>query len=171
MLLGIHSYTTNFNIALFSHHSCPSKYTAQKLKFSIKDFFSKCDQILSFLWIWPHSLNGNLLNLLNGKLHFLCCDFFKTFTTNDRKVILNRWTLSAPAPQNGQTNCLSEFDHFVGLALKELKPPKKYKIIHFMINYCFLAAKSKFGTEIISIVNTHQFHSSTINTFPRYVQT
>ena len=26
--------------------------TAQKMKFSIKDFFSKCDQIHSFPWIW-----------------------------------------------------------------------------------------------------------------------
>ena len=33
--------------------------TAQKMKFSIKDFFSKCDQIRSFL---------------NGKLHFLCSE-------------------------------------------------------------------------------------------------
>ena len=32
-------------------------------------------------------------------------------------------TLKAPTPQNGQThlaNCLSVFDHFVGLALKRL---------------------------------------------------
>ena len=28
-------------------------HTAQKMKFSIKDFFSKCDQIL---WIWSHLL-------------------------------------------------------------------------------------------------------------------
>ena len=30
--------------------------TAQKMKFSIKDFFSKCDQIRSFLRIWSHLL-------------------------------------------------------------------------------------------------------------------
>ena len=30
--------------------------TAQKMKFSIKDFFSKCDQIPSFLRIWSHLL-------------------------------------------------------------------------------------------------------------------
>ena len=30
--------------------------TAQKMKFSIKDFFSKWDQIRSFLRIWPHLL-------------------------------------------------------------------------------------------------------------------
>ena len=31
-------------------------YTAQKMKFSIQDFFSKCDQIRSFLRIWSHLL-------------------------------------------------------------------------------------------------------------------
>ena len=30
--------------------------TAQKMKFSIKDFLSKCDQIRSFLRIWSHLL-------------------------------------------------------------------------------------------------------------------
>ena len=30
--------------------------TAQKLKFSIKDFFSKCDQIRTFQRIWSHLL-------------------------------------------------------------------------------------------------------------------
>ena len=35
--------------------------TAQKMKFSIKNFFSKCDQIRSYLWIWPHLLNKSLM--------------------------------------------------------------------------------------------------------------
>ena len=35
--------------------------TAQKMKFSIKDFFSKCDQIRAFTE-----------KIFNGKLHFLC---------------------------------------------------------------------------------------------------
>ena len=34
--------------------------TVQKM-FSIKDFFSKCDQIRSFLWIWTHSLKKSLM--------------------------------------------------------------------------------------------------------------
>ena len=41
--------------------------TAQKMDFSIKDFFSKCDQNRSFLRIWSHLLK----KFLNGKLHFL----------------------------------------------------------------------------------------------------
>ena len=34
--------------------------TAQKMKFSIKDFFGKCDQIRSFLWIWLYLLKKSL---------------------------------------------------------------------------------------------------------------
>ena len=32
------------------------QFTAQKIKSSIMDFFSKCDQIRSFLRTWPHLL-------------------------------------------------------------------------------------------------------------------
>ena len=35
--------------------------TAQKMKFSIKDFFSKCYQIHSFLQIWSHLLKRSLM--------------------------------------------------------------------------------------------------------------
>ena len=41
--------------------------TAQKMKFSIKDFFGKCDQIRSFL-----DLVTFTEEILHGKLHFLC---------------------------------------------------------------------------------------------------
>ena len=34
--------------------------TEQKMKFSIKDFFGKCDQIRSFLRIWSHLLKKSL---------------------------------------------------------------------------------------------------------------
>ena len=36
-------------------------HTAQKMKFSIKDFFSKCDQIRRKLRIWSHLLNKSLM--------------------------------------------------------------------------------------------------------------
>ena len=36
-------------------------FTAQKMKFSIKDFFSKCDQIRSFLGIWSYLLKKSLM--------------------------------------------------------------------------------------------------------------
>ena len=36
-------------------------YTAQNMKFSIEDFFSKCEQIRSFLRIWSHLLKKFLM--------------------------------------------------------------------------------------------------------------
>ena len=38
-----------------------SKYTEQEMKFSIKDFFSKCDQIRWKLRIWSHLLKKSLM--------------------------------------------------------------------------------------------------------------
>ena len=38
-----------------------SIYTEQKMKFSIKDFFSKCDQIHRTLQIWSHLLKKSLM--------------------------------------------------------------------------------------------------------------
>ena len=35
--------------------------TAQKMKFSIKEFFSKCDQICRKLWIWSRLLKKSLM--------------------------------------------------------------------------------------------------------------
>ena len=35
--------------------------TAQKMRFFIKDFFSKSDQIRSFLRIWSHLLKRSLM--------------------------------------------------------------------------------------------------------------
>ena len=37
-------------------------HTAQKMKFSIKDFFSKCDQIRRKLRIWSHLLKKFLMD-------------------------------------------------------------------------------------------------------------
>ena len=38
-----------------------NSYTARKMKFSIKDFFSKCDQIRSFLRIWSYLLKKSMM--------------------------------------------------------------------------------------------------------------
>ena len=43
-------------------------YTAQKMKFSIKDFLSKFDQVRRKMRIWSHLPE----EILNGKLHFFC---------------------------------------------------------------------------------------------------
>ena len=36
-------------------------FTSQKIKFSIQDFFSKCDKIRNPLWIWSNLLNKSLM--------------------------------------------------------------------------------------------------------------
>ena len=49
--------------------------TAQKLKFPIKDFFSKCDQIRSFLQIWSSLLKKSLM----GNFSFCACSVYTQF--------------------------------------------------------------------------------------------
>ena len=48
-----------------------SSFTAQKMKFSITDFFSKCEQIRSFLRIWSHLLMKSLMD------NFIFCAVFE----------------------------------------------------------------------------------------------
>ena len=43
-------------------------HNAQKMKFSVKDFFSQCDQILMKLRIWSHFLKKSLME------NFFCSD-------------------------------------------------------------------------------------------------
>ena len=45
-------------------------YTAKKIKISIKDFSTKCDQIRSFLRVWSHSLGKSLME------NFIFCAVF-----------------------------------------------------------------------------------------------
>ena len=47
-------------------------YTAQKMKFSIKDFFSNCDQIRTFLRVWSHLLKKFLVE------NFILCAVLST---------------------------------------------------------------------------------------------
>ena len=51
------------------------------MKFSMKDFFSKCDQIRSFLWIWSNLLNKSYME------NFVQWKFMLT-----KKVFLNYWS-------------------------------------------------------------------------------
>ena len=55
-----------------SHHSIYDAFTSQKMKFFIKDLFSKCDQIRSFLRIWSHLLKKSLME----NFIFFCSVFY-----------------------------------------------------------------------------------------------
>ena len=53
-----------------------------KMKFSIKDFFSKCDQILSFVGIWSHLLRKSLMkNFIFCAVRRQRCPFSLPFYT------------------------------------------------------------------------------------------
>ena len=52
--------------------------TAQKMKFSISDFFSKCDQIRSLLRIWSHLQKKSLME------NFIFCRVLAEYEKNMR---------------------------------------------------------------------------------------
>ena len=56
-------------------------YTAQKMKFSITDFFSKCDQMHSFLGIWSHLVKKSVMKNFSVK-------YLETFKTILPKTVI-----------------------------------------------------------------------------------
>ena len=64
-----HIVIINYNKQIFSLKLLPLvSDTAQKMKFSIKDFFSKCRQILRLQQIWSHILKKSLME------NFIFCE-------------------------------------------------------------------------------------------------
>ena len=64
----------------------------KKMKFSIKDFFSKCDQIWRFLWIWSHLFQKSLM----GNFFFVhWLDKFKIKSKQQtwKKIFLKKYSL------------------------------------------------------------------------------
>ena len=55
------TFCLRYLIGLWTRLCINKLYTAQNMKFSIKDFSSKCDQIRSFLRIWSHLLEKYLM--------------------------------------------------------------------------------------------------------------
>ena len=72
--------------------------TAQKVKFFIKDIFSKCDQIHSFLWIWSHLLKKSLMeNFIFWVVNFLIlqCSFSSRHCKKHGIIWNSFWLLQA----------------------------------------------------------------------------
>ena len=62
------------------------KITAQKMKFFIKDYFSKCDQIHSFLQIWSYLLKKSLMeNFIFCAVSFLA-SYVNQWGTKPKRV-------------------------------------------------------------------------------------
>ena len=73
-------YNKNINVPILAKHTL--MITAQKTKFSIKDLFSKCDQIRSFLRIWSHLLKKSLM----GNFIFCAVDII-SYRTHTSQVL------------------------------------------------------------------------------------
>ena len=97
--------------------------TAQKMKFFIKDFFSKCDQIRRKLRIWSHLLKTFLMekfifsatihrtiyNHITGKSAYHSKLFWILFKRNNSLSVLE----NLPLPQvSWQDYLLFEFDYY-----------------------------------------------------------
>ena len=65
----------------------PFGFTAPKMKFSIKGFFSKCDQIHRKIWIWSHLLKKSLIE------NFIFCTAFVLGCFGSFWVVLDRFGL------------------------------------------------------------------------------
>ena len=61
MHIKSHWYDWSINFIPQAIRKLQVVFTGQKMKFSIKDFFSKCDQIYWKLWIWSHLLKKFLM--------------------------------------------------------------------------------------------------------------
>ena len=68
ILLRIKSFKKSFVNLKWKVLFWKAQHNAQKMKFSITDFFSKCDWIRSFLRIWSHILKKSVMENFN----FLC---------------------------------------------------------------------------------------------------
>ena len=64
-------------------------HTAQKMKFSIKDFFSKCDKIRRKLRVWSHLLKKSLIE--NFIFSVVCKPRYKKMLWILKMVITSFW--------------------------------------------------------------------------------
>ena len=87
------------------HPEIFSKTLRKKMKFSNKDFFRRCDQIRSFLRIWPHLLKKALMEIFI----FLCSESWKGFAVQVvEKMAIRLLTFSLSAlPETSFKNNLS----------------------------------------------------------------
>ena len=82
----------NMYINFFANLTTAKRDTAQKMKFFIKEFFSKCDQIRSFLRIWSHLLKKSFVE------NFI---FRVVETPNGQDLKLNRTCSDTEAATGG----------------------------------------------------------------------
>ena len=90
-------------VVWFRIEHCFLPATSQKMKFSIKNVFNKCDQIRSFLRIWSHLLKKSLME------NFIFC-----VVSAEKAFTLAEWlSVIMPCTQSVIAIRLSLICHFV----------------------------------------------------------
>ena len=135
------------------------QYTVQKMKFSITDFFSKCDQICSFLRIWSRLLKKSLMvglifscSVKFCKNMLLKCFRFNSFIV---KSLLHHRKSSEfvfYSPQIFVSNFCWLLRLFVHIFLHHFKQ-------NFLESfYCIVLFLKKYYPYLISVCNWYQSH-------------
>ena len=78
--------------------------TAQKMIFSMKNFFSKCDRIRSFLQIWPHLLKKSLMK------NFIFCSVCGKFVSFYSRALSIEGTLDQTYFRSNPHSSLEKID-------------------------------------------------------------
>ena len=101
-------------------------YTAQKMKFTIIYFFSKCDQIRNFLRIWPHFLKKSIME------NFIFCAVLNSKINRLRERCLRLIYNNMPSTLEA-----NEKDEFVSIHMKSLETLaiEMDEVIRFSCNY------------------------------------
>ena len=91
VFFAVEARTIKFSGNLFgnegNNNKCHYNQAAKKMKFSIKDFFSKCDQICSFLRIWSHLPKKSFME------NFIFCAVLLSHQTIPNPTSLCGWYL------------------------------------------------------------------------------
>ena len=127
-----------------------SIFTAQKLKFFIKDFFSKCDQIhQSCLRIWSHLLKKSLMENL------IFCALPNSFLFKNQSLYIPEVTIiSTLRHSNQEYVCLLRWQIFINTRINHNQVNSRVKPlltpnVLFYVLYCYVA-KNIFCTDMLN---------------------
>ena len=119
-------------------------FTAQNMKFSIKDFFSKRDQIPSFLQIWSHLLKKSLMEnfifcavvSISQEVIILLWNYFITLVNTH----LNHanWTLIILSNSRWPTIiCFKHYMSIISKLMPSYYPTCFLLLLLLLLNCCF----------------------------------
>ena len=147
-----------------------SCHTAQKMKFSIKDFFSKCDQIRWSRRIWSHLLNKSLMEnfifwavsrtRFKVNLHSIVSWMSRSFflktgaisdALSDRNGIWTKWDFVYElSGRRSESRCSHEFSKKLFLMLYSINWPNFILDFLYFFTYWAIYALQLFAFQVVT---------------------